>query len=71
MIPIPHVNYPHQEGYLIDCEACERQCHCTKNSAECVWRGHNEELVICEVCSAAHAVGEDCPNYGYGETHAR
>lgn len=37
-----HVNYPHEPGYLYDCPACENTCHCTPNTAECVWIGHEE-----------------------------
>lgn len=24
----PHVDYPHEPGYLVDCPACEVRCHC-------------------------------------------
>lgn len=37
-----HVNYPHHPGYLIDCPACEADCHCQDGNAECVWSGHDE-----------------------------
>lgn len=38
---IPHVDYPHPAGYLYDCPACERECHCRKGFAECVFDGHH------------------------------
>ena len=37
-----HNEYPHEPGYLYDCEACESSCHCTPGNAECVWSGHSE-----------------------------
>ena len=39
-----HVNYPHTPGYLYDCPACEESCHCSPDSAECVWPGHDGVL---------------------------
>lgn len=37
-----HSKYPHIEGYLIGCVACEERCHCTEGNAECVFDGpHN------------------------------
>lgn len=38
---IPHVDYPHWPGYVYDCPACERECHCMKGHAECVFDGHH------------------------------
>jgi hypothetical protein len=32
---------------------------------------HEPHFVSCEVCSAVHVQGEDCPNYGFGEYHAQ
>ena len=37
-----HSAYPHIAGYLIDCEACESQCHCDEmvaagQATECVY----------------------------------
>lgn len=40
---VPHADYPHSPGYLIDCEACESECHCTDGAAECVWAGHDTD----------------------------
>lgn len=38
----PHVTYPHEPGYLVDCPRCEAGCHCTPGHAECVFEGeHN------------------------------
>lgn len=34
-----HNEYPHIPGYLYDCQACESACHCTPDSAECVYDG--------------------------------
>jgi hypothetical protein len=31
---LTHADYPHTPGYLIDCPACERACHC--HDATCV-----------------------------------
>lgn len=39
---IVHVNYPHEPGYLYDCQACEAECHCEPGGTECVWSGHDE-----------------------------
>lgn len=37
-----HNGYPHEPGYLHDCEACESSCHCTPGHALCVFDGeHN------------------------------
>jgi len=36
-----HVDYPHHPGHLIDCPACEAKCHCTPDTTECVWSGHD------------------------------
>lgn len=37
-----HNEYPHLPGTLYDCQACESACHCTPDSAECVYGGpHN------------------------------
>lgn len=37
-----HVNYPHEDGRLFDCPACEASCHCTPGHTECVFEGvHN------------------------------
>lgn len=38
-----HVTYPHEHGYLLDCVACESECHCTPGTAECVWSGHDTD----------------------------
>jgi hypothetical protein len=40
VLRLRHVNYPHEEGYLFDCPACEAVCHCTPGTSECVWSGH-------------------------------
>jgi hypothetical protein len=39
-----HVDYPHDPGYLLGCDACEDHCHCTddkgvriKGRAACVF----------------------------------
>jgi len=42
----PHVNYPHNPGYLHDCPACESRCYCTDDPGhvECVYcAGQSEE----------------------------
>lgn len=31
---LTHVSYPHEPGYLIDCEACEDHCHCSDASGK-------------------------------------
>lgn len=37
-----HVDYPHWPGYLIDCPACEAECHCAPGNAECVYEGEHK-----------------------------
>lgn len=37
-----HDDYPHEPGRLPGCSACEDECHCTPDTAECVWEGHNQ-----------------------------
>jgi hypothetical protein len=37
-----HADYPHSAGALYDCAACEAQCHCTPDSAECVFDGPHD-----------------------------
>jgi hypothetical protein len=34
-----HVVYPHKPGRMFDCPACERGCHCSLGSTECVYEG--------------------------------
>jgi hypothetical protein len=34
-----HVDYPHEPGRLHGCPACEFRCHCTPDTAECVFDG--------------------------------
>ena len=36
-----HNDYPHEPGYLYDCQACEARCHCTPGHAECVFSGEH------------------------------
>jgi hypothetical protein len=31
-----HADYPHDPGYLFDCEACEAECFCAPSFTECV-----------------------------------
>lgn len=40
VLRLRHVSYPHEDGRLFDCPACEAVCHCTPDTAECVWTGH-------------------------------
>ena len=35
-VTVPHVDYPHEPGYLYDCAACESACHCAPGA--CVLR---------------------------------
>lgn len=44
-----HVNYPHEPGYLYDCQACEARCHCTPGHAECVYGGEHDGTAELEV----------------------
>lgn len=48
----PHVDYPHFDGYLPDCAACEERCHCNVSAVE--WGEHAE----C-VYSGTHATDPD------------
>ena len=37
-----HADYPHNEGTLYDCPACDARCHCAPGAVECVYEGtHN------------------------------
>lgn len=38
-----HVDYPHMPGYLHGCPGCEANCHCTADSARCVYEGEHDE----------------------------
>lgn len=37
-----HAEYPHSAGTLYGCAACEARCHCTPDSAECVFDGPHD-----------------------------
>jgi len=39
-----HVKYPHEAGRLFDCPACEARCHCTPDTAQCVFEGEHVSL---------------------------
>lgn len=61
-----HVNYPHEAGRLIDCPACEAQCHCTPGTALCVWEGHR----CCEDHLEQYGWHEeDCEQFDPAPTH--
>jgi|SoimicMinimDraft_10_1059738.scaffolds.fasta_scaffold00002_21 hypothetical protein len=38
-----HINYPHEPGYLYDCQACESKCNCAAGRAQCVYCNNADE----------------------------
>lgn len=45
MLLMGHADYPHAPGYLYDCVACERECHCDGIGEMCVHCAITEELL--------------------------
>lgn len=56
MSAMKHRTYPHNDGYLYDCPACEARCHCTPGNAPCVFDGYHTQF--CRTCGAPNNDGE-------------
>jgi hypothetical protein len=66
-----HVNYPHGDGQLYDCPACEAECFCDPDGTMCVYcaielEGMRDEVTrrceseACDEFDGIHCYGDGC-----------